>query len=254
MAGKMAELEVISSIDGSAEPNLFSFPRGKVRVPLVVGLHRWSYDRFDQRDELLPLCQARGWALLLPEFRGPNLASNPRVEEACASELARQDIIDAVDHACAEYPIDVDHVFLVGNGGGAHMALMVAAHAPTRWCAVSVWNPVTDLAVWHAQNPDYAGHLEACCGGPPGAREEVDDLYRARSPVSHVEAVAGANVWVHHGRYNDVVPYTHTWELAQALEDVNAGRFFFEIFDGAHEFYYDETFHWFYALMDASGR
>lgn len=63
----------------------------------MVGLHTWSYNRFNQLSAMLPLCRERGWALLLPEFRGPNLKNNPRVRQACASEVARRDILDAVE-------------------------------------------------------------------------------------------------------------------------------------------------------------
>ena len=79
----MDEIRVTSTVDGSPEPSLFHHPGGDEAVPLVVGLHSWSYDRFNQRDNYLPLCRRYGFALLLPEFRGPNLTGNPRRREAC---------------------------------------------------------------------------------------------------------------------------------------------------------------------------
>ena len=110
----MGGLTVRSSLDGSQEPSLFYRPRERIRPPLLVGLHTWSCDLYNQVDAMLPMCRERGWALLLPEFRGPNLASNPRARQACASALAKQDIIDVVDATLGEYALDADRVFLLG--------------------------------------------------------------------------------------------------------------------------------------------
>jgi dipeptidyl aminopeptidase/acylaminoacyl peptidase len=246
---QMTELHISSTLDGSAEPVLFYKPPGNALVPLVVGLHTWSFDRFNQRETLLPLCVERGWALLLPEFRGPNLNTNPRADHAGGSEVARQDIIDALNRVSADYPIATQKVFLIGNSGGGHMALMMAAHAPDRWRGVSAWTPITDLAAWHAQNPDYAPHIEAVCGGPPGADEDTDARYRDRSPLTHVRALAAATLSVHHGRFDNRVPYSHTWNLITELEALDAPGFYFEVFDGGHEMHADVAFRWFEALL-----
>lgn len=242
----MNEITVVSTLDGSPEPNLFFFPEGQTGVPLLVGLHTWSYDRFNQVSEMLPRCQARNWALLLPEFRGPNKTDNPRARQACASPLARQDILDAVEHVLAHYALDARRIFLLGGSGGGHMALMLAACAPARWRAVSAWVPITDLAAWYRQNSGYAPGIAACCGGPPGQSPEVDREYRERSPLYYnLEALAAANLSVHHGRYDKSVPYSHTWSLVQALEPLAPQRFFYEIFDGGHELRNDAAFAWF---------
>ena len=92
----MQELQIKSSLDGSLEPVLFQAQENK-QAPLLVGLHTWSADRFNQQ-RYWNFCEQYGWHLVLPEFRGPNLTTNPRAKEACASELAQQDILDAVDH------------------------------------------------------------------------------------------------------------------------------------------------------------
>ena len=211
----------------------------------VIGLHTWSFDRNNQLVALLSFCRKRGWALLLPEFRGPNLTSNPRARQACASRLAKQDIIDALEQVLKQYPIDKNKVFLIGGSGGGHMALMMAAFTPQKFRAVSSWCPIADLAAWDGQNADYAPHIEVCCGGKPGASPEIDKEYRARSPLFQVATMANANLSVHHGRFDKSVPYTHTVNLALALEKFSPENFFFEIFDGAHEIRYDVAFAWF---------
>ncbi|MDD5727945.1 MAG: prolyl oligopeptidase family serine peptidase [Victivallales bacterium] len=253
MKTEFNEIEVISSIDGSPEKNLFFYPAGADagNVPLVVYLHTWSFDRFNQMSQLR-FCRERGWALLLPEFRGPNLVSNPRAREACASQLARQDIVDAVDHVVREYALAANAVFLVGGSGGGHMALMAGAYKPEMWRGVSSWCPITDVALWHeyyGSGNGYAPHLEACCGGAPGAGPEVDYEYSRRSPMSYLTRLAKLNLYVHHGRFDKSVPCIHTVNLAMALNALKPENFFFEIFDGGHEYFSERAFAWFDKIL-----
>lgn len=241
----MLELEIASTIDGSKEKTLFYHPATAEKVPLVVGLHTWSYDRFNQVDQMLPLCMERDWALLLPEFRGPNLSSNPRSSQACGSAFARRDILDAIDAVTKTYPVDNETIFLLGGSGGGHMALLMAACAPRYWKAVSSWVPITDLAAWSGENDEYAPHVTSCCGGKPGEGEQVDREYRERSPLSFIKELSSVNLSIHHGRHDPLVHYSHSWKLALELEKHGADRFYFGIFDGGHEIHYEQAFSWF---------
>ena len=254
MSDIFQEIEVVSSIDESKEYNLFYHPKGRQNVPLVVALHTWSFDRNNQQG-LIDLCLERGWALLLPEFRGPNKIDNPRATEACGSKLAKQDVIDAVDYVCSNYTIDPEHIFLFGGSGGGHMALMMAAYRPELWIAVSAWCPITDLTKWYEYygvGQGYALHLEGCCGGAPGSSVEVDQEYRARSPITYLDELMKAKLSIHHGRADKSVPYSHTLELAMKLESMGHERLFFEIFDGGHEMHGDMAFRWFDTLHHSS--
>jgi dipeptidyl aminopeptidase/acylaminoacyl peptidase len=246
---EMVEIQCLSSCDGSSEPVLIYHPGGQVPVPLVVGLHTWSYDRNNQVEGMLPLCRERGWGLVLPEFRGPSLDTNPRARQAGGSPVAVQDVLDAVAAVSRDYPVQKDALFLLGGSGGGHMSLLVAASAPALWRGVSSWVPITDLCAWHDQNPDYASHIAACCGGAPGSSESVDREYRERSPITKVEALSKVNLSLHHGRFDPVVCYSHSWKLAQELERLGSRQFFFDIFDGEHDIGYDTAFRWFEALL-----
>ena len=232
----MQEIIVRSTLDGSEQPSLFFRPETDESVPLVVGLHTWSYDRFNQEKHYLPLCQRYGFALVLPEFRGPNLESNPRRGDACGSELARQDVLDAVKFVCENSAIDRKNVFLLGCSGGGHMALLAAESAPELFRAVEVWCPVTDLVKWHehtaAVGKSYARHIEACTGGTP---EECPEEYARRSPSTHPERLKDLPVSIHHGRYDPVVPFRHSVELARRIEEAGSYQIFLDVFDGGHE-------------------
>jgi predicted esterase len=75
---------------------------------------------------------------------------------------------------------------------------------------------------------------------PPAAGE-----YRERSPLSFVKQLSAVNLYVHHGRHDPIVHYSHSLRLALELEKLDAERFFFEIFDGGHDIHYDMAFAWF---------
>lgn len=240
----MHEILVTSTIDGRREPSLLYIPDGPGPFPLLVGLHTWSFDRFNQEAEMLPRCQARSWALLLPEARGPNLTGNPRAGEAAGALHARQDVLDAIDELLKDPRIDARRVMLLGGSGGGHLALQIAGVAPERFAAVDAWCPITDVARWHGENANYRAHITACCGGAPDGPPAVQTAYRERSPIHRAAALARAVLGVHHGRGDPSVPFQHTVRLAEAIERHQPATFFPEIFDGGHELRYDLAFAW----------
>lgn len=251
----MREITVTSTLDGTPQPGLFYHPGGDVPVPLVVGLHTWSYDRFNQEPIYLPLCQEYRYALLLPEFRGPNLVSNPQRREACGSALARQDVIDAVKFVCANSAIDRNRIFLLGASGGGHMALLAAETAPELFRAVEVWCPVSDLFLWHRYHAEtgrkYRLHLEACTGGTP---EECPREYAERSPSTHPERLKNLPVSIRHGRHDRTVPFRHSVELARKIEAAGNDEVYLDIFDGGHEQLPARSFEWFAKLAAQTKR
>lgn len=175
--------------DGTSQPAYVITPDdyrpGSDEYPLLVSLHSWSFGHEQRQEELEHLAQWRGWIYLFPNFRGRN--DRP---EACGSELARQDILDAVEWTKQNYPVDRSKIYLTGSSGGGHMSLLMAARHPEVWTAVSAWVPITDLAAWHDRHAevDYGEMLRACTGGTPGSSPQVDAEYRDRSPLRFLSA------------------------------------------------------------------
>jgi len=64
------ELYIRSTLDGTMQPSLFFRSPSAEKRPLLVGLHTWSFDRFNQIGNMLPLAEKYDFNLLLPEFRG----------------------------------------------------------------------------------------------------------------------------------------------------------------------------------------
>ena len=217
LLGATRELRITSSLDGSEQPAFFhtpeNVPYGKT-VPLLVVLHSWSADyRQKLHKPMEDHCVRAGWAYLHPNFRGPN--RNP---QATGSELAVQDILDAVAYAKKNAPVDEKKVLLVGTSGGGYMSLLMAGRAPEVWAGVSAWVPISDLVAWHAETKrkglKYAREIEKSCGGPPGASPEVDKQYRLRSPLSHLFKAKGVvnldlNAGIRDG-HDGSVPVSHS--------------------------------------------
>ena len=214
IALKMA-VDVTSTKDGSPQKVVYTQPDSAAKnlagpaVPLLVFLHSWS-GSIEQGPMLVGLAKQRGWVMIAPAFRGIN--NNP---EACASDLASQDIIDAVEYAKSHARIDTDRIYLVGGSGGGHMSLVMASRVPGLWAAVSAWVPISDLTAWHAESTarknNYAKMIEQCCGGKPGPATEAE--YRHRSPLFHLAAAKGVpldiNTGIHDG-HTGSVPVSHS--------------------------------------------
>ena len=225
----MTEIHIPSTLDGTLQPSLLHLSDSPEKRPLLVVLHTWSYDRFNQIDDLLPLAKELDFNLILPEFRGPNLSTNPAPTQACASEAAMRDIRDAVDYVIDHGWADPSHIFLYGASGGGHMALMMAGYCPDLFEAIAAFVPITDLQKWADQNAGYRPHILACTTG------DTAEMAR-RSPMSYVDDIARANVKIFHGKYDPSVPFTHSVELFNAItEKYPASRVYLDIFDGGHE-------------------
>lgn len=222
------EILIKSTLDGTMQPSLFYKSSSKNR-PLLVGLHTWSFDRFNQIGNMLPLAEKNDFNLLLPEFRGSNLNTNPNCTYACGSDYAKQDIKDAIDFVCENYDIDKDNVFLLGLSGGGHMALLMAGMCPEYFKAIGSYVPITDLEKWQIQNPNYARHVKACCS------DSIDEMAK-RSPISYIDQIAKSNLKIFHGKHDPVVPFSHSMTLYSAvIEKYPDASVYLDVFDGGHE-------------------
>ena len=214
-------IDIQSSKDGSLQKVIYWRPESAARdaagpaVPLIVFLHSWS-GGFEQGPPWIDQAKKMGWVLVAPDFRGPN--SRP---EACASDLASQDILDAVAYARRDARIDPNRIYLIGGSGGGHMSLVMAARTPGLWAGVSAWVPISDLTAWHAESTarknNYAKMIEQCCGGKPSPATEAE--YRHRSPLFHLAAAKGVPLDINTGIHDG---HTGSVPVSQSLHAFNA--------------------------------
>lgn len=234
---KQEEIFIKSTLDGTMQPSLLYRSENAGR-PLLVGLHTWSYDRFNQVYDMVESAEKYDFNLILPEFRGPNLAENPIRTEACGSLLAKQDIKDAVDCCVKELDIDRDNIFLLGASGGGHMALLMAGFCPEYFKAIGAFVGITDLEKWADENDEYTEHILACCSND---KEEM----KKRSPMNYVETIAKANLKIFHGKYDNSVPFTHSMKLYnEIISNYPDAKVYLEIFDGGHTMDMEDAMRW----------
>ncbi len=223
-----AVVQIESTLDKTLQPSIFYCPdaakpdaKGEA-VPLLVGLHTWS-DDYRQDNGYVREGAKRGWVVIQPNFRGPN--GGP---QACASDAAIQDVLDAVEYACAHANVDRRRIYLVGVSGGGHMALMMAGKAPMLWAAVSAWVPIGDIAAWHASlnRPDlagYRGNIEKIIGGKPGT-PATDAEAKKRSPNTFLPQAKGLPLDINSGitdGHNGSVPVAQSLVAFNILADAN---------------------------------
>ena len=122
-------IEVVSSVDGTPQPSYLILPsefgENEDEVPVVLSLHSWSNGLEQRREDLEAAVAERGWIYLFPNFRG----RNDNIE-ACGSEVAKRDVIDALDWVIEHYPVDESRIYLTGISGGGFMTLAMVASYP----------------------------------------------------------------------------------------------------------------------------
>ncbi|MCA8989202.1 MAG: prolyl oligopeptidase family serine peptidase, partial [Planctomycetaceae bacterium] len=186
----LKKIEIPSTLDQTLQPSMFWAPHVDTPRPILVFLHSWSGDYRQDNIRWLKEAVERKWIFLHPNFRGRN--NHP---EACGSELARQDILDAIDWVMKNVPVDRERVYLAGSSGGGHMAMLMAGHAPDRFSAVSAWVGISDLRRWYEFHtrtgaPDnYGKMILNSLSGSPGESPEIDLQYQDRSPICHLHQV-----------------------------------------------------------------
>lgn len=208
-------IEVQSSVDRSSQPSFVILPpdfqAGGPPRPVVVSLHSWSFGLEQRWPELEEMVADRGWIYLFPNFRG----RNDNIE-ACASDIARQDVIDALDWVMEHYRIDDERVYVTGVSGGGFMTLAMVASYPTRWTAASAWVPLSDLRAWydfHALDR-YGEMTRQCVGGDPAEDGSILAEMERRSPLHQLASAVEVPLDLAAGRFDGhtgaPIPVWHT--------------------------------------------
>jgi poly(3-hydroxybutyrate) depolymerase len=221
-------IQIRSTRDGTLQPAYLIVPPGYGATgpgtPLVVALHTWNFTHEQRFQELEAGTARRNWIYLFPLFRGVD--DHP---DACGSEIAQQDILDAVGWTQSHLQIDKKRIYLYGWSGGGHMALLMAERQPELWAAVSAWAGITDMAAYYRERlqdkpPITTNQLEACMGGAPGVSGAVTAQYSARSPITHMAGAAKVPVDIWNGRDDGDVSATHALLAFNRLAAATSAR------------------------------
>ena len=196
-------IEVVSSVDVASQPSYLILPPSYDHEgddkPIVVSLHSWSFGVEQRVEELEQAVADKGWIYLFPDFRGRN--DKP---EAYASDIAKQDVIDALDWVVERYRVDEERVYLTGISGGGFMTLAMVASHPDRWTAASSWVPLSDFEAWydfHALDP-YGEMARQCAGGDPREDPAISEEMRRRSPLYRLGNARNVALDISAGRFD----------------------------------------------------
>ena len=220
--------EVVSTTDGSPQASYVILPPGYdpdgPEVPVVVALHSWSFGLEQRNEDLEEAVAERGWVYLFPDFRGRN--DNL---EACGSDVAKQDVIDALDWVLEHYPVDGNRVYLTGISGGGFMTLAMVGSHPDRWTAASSWVPLTDLRAWydfHAGDR-YGEMTRQCFGGDPATDPSVLAEMERRSPLHRLGRAKDVALDIAAGRFDGhlgaPIPVWHTLASFNVIAEAVGG-------------------------------
>jgi len=247
----LREVGIKSGIDGSVEPSIIGYPADVMPgaqnargLPLLVGIHSWSTTRFSSAQQQAAVAAEQGWLSVFPEFRGPNLPSNPRVTQAGASLLAQHDIIDAVEYMKAQFPVDERRIYIQGGSGGGHMSLQMLCKYPDVWAACASWVPITSMQEWWEEQNGYAPFVEAVCGGKPGDSPEVDWEYLRRSPRTFITNAVNTPTRIAHGQMDGTIAYEQSWHTYTRLRPYPGHKVRFTSDSTGHNADYVEGARW----------
>jgi len=214
-------LRIVSTLDGAEQPVFWLAPSGDRDQPVLVILHSWSASYTQHAGIPFAMwAQENGWAVIAPEFRGINDDA-----DAVGSDLAVQDVVDAIDYAVAQPGVDANRVYAVGYSGGGMMGLLLAGRHPDKVTAVSVWGPPHDLVSFyeHARRAGlrYANDIRRACGGDPRDPGSAQEECLTRSPATYLESARdqAVPVFIAQGIRDPFVPPSVGAEVFNRLAD-----------------------------------
>lgn len=218
------EIKYHSSVDNTMQLAISYQAETETPAPLLVGLHTWGGDYTQNCESYARWCIQNGWNFIHPHFRGPN-----RTPQAMGSELAVQDIVDAVKYARENGKIDEQRIYLIGGSGGGYAALLMAGRHPEIWAGVSAWCPISDIKAWYAEcksrQSEYAEDIEKSCGGNPAIDRNAECEAVKRSACTYLSKARTVNLDINagiHDGHTGSVPVSHSllaFNLAAMPED-----------------------------------
>lgn len=139
-------VKIKSSKDSSLQKSYFYKSKSNKPKPLIVSLHEWD-GYYAQNDSLAELCKQKDLNYIHPDFRGPN-----RTKDACCSDLALNDIDDAIDYAIANSNVDTNKIFVIGASGGGYASLCTFMKSKHKISKFSAWASISDLNAWYHES------------------------------------------------------------------------------------------------------
>ena len=219
--------------EGDSVHAFLAVPDGTPPYPLVVEIHGGPTAHVS--DTLDPYVQAwvdHGFAVLLPNYRG-STGFGKAWEDALAGDPGRPELVDVRagrDHLVADGIADPARSVVVGASWGGYLTLQALGTQPEAWAAGVATVPVADyLSAYADEAPDLQAFDRSLFGGDPA---ELPDLYRERSPLTHVDRVV-APVLVITGANDTRCPKRQVDNYVTALAERGVPHVY-DVYDAGH--------------------
>ena len=215
--GVDAQWVTFESADGTPVQAWLLTPPGPGPHPAVVHVH--GGPQLHVVDAYNPAGQAwvdHGFAFLDVNFRGSTGRGRQFFEEIWGrvGELELDDVAAAADWLVSSGVARRDALVVTGASYGGFMTLLALGRQPERWAAGIAEVAIAD---WSIAYRDASAALQAAFrgwfGGEPG---DVEERYRASSPITYVDGVR-APVLIRQGRHDSRTPAAQLETYADRL-------------------------------------
>ena len=218
---------------GDQVHGFLALPSGQGPHPTVMLVH--GGPTHHDADAWSPQVQAlvdHGWAVALVNYRG-STGYGKAWQDALEGDPGRPEVEDVTagrDDLVKRRVADPDRVMIAGASWGGYITLQTIGTVPEGWRVAVAVVPVADyLSAYADESEGLQAYDRSLFGGSP---EEKPDLYRERSPITHVEQVR-TPVLIMVGDNDTRCPLQQVLNYAKRLEEYGK-RFELDRFDAGH--------------------
>ena len=194
---EITKISITSTADGTNQPALFYSSNSPHKRPLLLVLHSWSADYKQHYSIPYGIWAVNNdWIFMHPNYRGAY--TNP---QSTASEVAIEDILDALEYAKKHANVDDSRIYITGFSGGAMTTLIMISRYPDIWAGAAAWVPVYNLVQWYQTTKNsrhnYSKHIANSCSGPPLPGTAAEAECHKRSVSTYLKNIRGKNIPVY---------------------------------------------------------
>ena len=192
-------------------------PAGDGPYPVIMRVHGGPHSL--DMDRWVPDLQAHvdaGFLVAMVNYRGSDGYGQAWRDELTGNVgfLELEDELAGLDHLVARGLADPARVVLAGWSWGGYVSLLGMGRHPDRWVSGIAGVPIADyVAAYEDEAPILQSLDRALLGGSP---ETAPELYRERSPITYVDAVA-APVLIMAGENDSRCPIRQVWNYVGRL-------------------------------------
>ena len=222
---------IYGRVEGSALLADIAYPDSGDRLPAVISVHggRWrAGNRTDASSIKVAQWAAFGFFAMSIDYRlvGGSPAPAPYQDVLCAIRWVHAHV--------ADYRVDPDRIYLIGQSAGGHMVSLVATSGDGPYKRAGGWDTarsdvraVISVAGAYDLNTLSWGNLWT------PVNEEVEAARRAASPLAHVTS-ATKPILVIHSDDDKSVPIQQAIDMDQSLTNAHVPHRFVHYTDKGH--------------------